>query len=40
VLVADAKQDCRDSSGRSPCTDWLGDAVARDKGFLLTGTTG
>ena len=24
--------------GASPCTDWLGDAVARDeKGFVLTG---
>ena len=26
------------SSERRPCTDWLGDAVARDKnGFILTG---
>ncbi len=25
--------------GASPCTDWLGDVVARDeKGFILTGT--
>jgi thioredoxin reductase (NADPH) len=25
--------------GASPCTDWLGDVVARDeKGFLLTGS--
>ena len=30
---------CSCSSARSPCTDWLGDAVARDeKGFVLTGS--
>ena len=31
-------RSCSSSSARSPCTDWLGDAVARDdNGFVLTG---